>query len=241
MSKSYLTISNRLKLKGKEFSILRDLSHASKNLYNSGLYAVRQHYFDTNKFLPYPKLYSSLKSRDAYKGNHSQAGQQTLKKVEQDMLSFFGALEAKKSGENDREVHLPRYKNKDDFFNVYLSKDCFKTIEDQVRISIPKWIQKKYDLRFIYAPLPKNIKGKEIKQIELAPMNQGEWFKIFFTYLDDKEYEDLQISYKRDSDERVLGIDLGVNNFLAMINTVNNEAILVNGKRLKSVNRDREI
>ena len=69
-------------------------------------------------------------------------------------------------------------------------------------------------------------------------MNGGEWFKVFFTYLDDKEYKDVQINYKRDNDERVLGIDLGVNNFLAMINTVNDEAILVNGKRLKSANRN---
>ena len=108
MSTNYLTISNRLKIKGKEFFLLRDLTHSSKNLYNSGLYTLRQHFFETHEFLPYPKLYQSLKTSDAYKENHSQAGQQTLKKVEQDMFSFFGALKAKNSGENDRKVKLPR-------------------------------------------------------------------------------------------------------------------------------------
>lgn len=41
---------------GKYFDELNNITHLSKNLYNSGLYSVRQFYFENKKFLNYVNL-----------------------------------------------------------------------------------------------------------------------------------------------------------------------------------------
>ena len=44
----YLTIKQVPKLTKDEILILKELSHASKNLYNEALYNIRQYFFKNN-------------------------------------------------------------------------------------------------------------------------------------------------------------------------------------------------
>ena len=57
----YKTTVNRMKLKGDSLEIVRELTHNSKNLYNATLYATRQHFFNTSKFLTYNQAYRVMK------------------------------------------------------------------------------------------------------------------------------------------------------------------------------------
>ena len=51
-----------LKLQSKqEYLALRRLCHLSKNMYNVGLYSVRQHFFKSKKYLNYKKNYHLCK------------------------------------------------------------------------------------------------------------------------------------------------------------------------------------
>jgi hypothetical protein len=55
---------------GKYFNQLIEITRLSKNLYNSGLYAVRQYYFEHKKFLNYVNLnnmFVEQKQQDYYK------------------------------------------------------------------------------------------------------------------------------------------------------------------------------
>lgn len=57
----------RCNLKGltaKEYSILRDMCHASKNVYNSSLYNIRQHYFQQEEYLRYEANYRLIITRN---------------------------------------------------------------------------------------------------------------------------------------------------------------------------------
>ena len=49
----YKTIKTRLYLSSDENTFLRLLSKTANNLYNVGLYNVRQHFFKTGKYLSY--------------------------------------------------------------------------------------------------------------------------------------------------------------------------------------------
>ena len=81
---------NHLKVSKKEFQLLRYLCHSSKNLYNSGLYATRQHFFNCGEFLNYVSTYKELMKTEVYKSLPSDPAQQTLKVVERSFRAFFG-------------------------------------------------------------------------------------------------------------------------------------------------------
>lgn len=230
-AKSYLTTTCRIKIAARgERVALRHMCRASKDIYNMGLYTCRQHFFATSKFLSYEKVYVQVKAQyPDYKNLHSQAAQQTLKKVHQDMLSFFGGL---REAKGERKVRLPKYKEKEGFFSTYLAKDCFKIEGSCARISLSKACQQASGLRFLYVPFPPHLLGAKIQQLEMIPHRDGRWFSLAITYVDGLEHK--QVSQ---GGGRYLGIDLGVNNMVTLIDTVNSQPMLVSGAEIKSINR----
>lgn len=228
----YLTLVNRLKLDMKDYEVLRDMCHASKNLYNLGLYHVRQLFFKEKKFLTYNKLYHEIKEEDAYKAMHSQCGQQTLMKVEQDMMSFFGALEYAREHGNSDPVKPPRYKKKDGFFNIFLQNNSFQVKGKEVLISLPKKVKKVYHKKYLHFDLPKHLLGKKIKEVQIIPCYEGCFFQLGFVYIDDKDYSKVKIN-----EDNFLGIDLGLDNLLTMVDSVTNSGNIISGKTVKSINQ----
>ena len=92
--KQYLCIKQQLKrLTKEEYLTLRELCHAAKNLYNEGLYSVRQHFFRTGKYLPYSGNYPLLKNSENYKTLNSNMAQQILKEVDGTFRSFLVCLD----------------------------------------------------------------------------------------------------------------------------------------------------
>jgi putative transposase len=63
----YLTQKNQVRnLNKAEFLALRELCRLSKNLYNVGLYTVRQYYFQEHKHLRYESAYHLCKENENY-------------------------------------------------------------------------------------------------------------------------------------------------------------------------------
>ena len=86
------------------YNELYDLLHKCKNLYNKGLYVVRQHYFqykDDNtvkyKYLNYYSLEKKLRTEnDAdYRALPTPVAQQVLMMVDRNFKSFFNLLNKK--------------------------------------------------------------------------------------------------------------------------------------------------
>lgn len=77
-----LTLTNRLKLTQAAINILRAACHLSKNLFNVGLYTVRQYFFQERKYLRYEGSYHLCKTNENYQLLATDIGQQTLKIVD---------------------------------------------------------------------------------------------------------------------------------------------------------------
>ena len=92
----YLTIKQQAKLSKENETDLRLLCHTAKNLYNEALYAVRQHFFNTGKYLNYYEVYKALKESESYRLLNSNMAQQILKEVDGSFHSFFSLLNMKK-------------------------------------------------------------------------------------------------------------------------------------------------
>ncbi|WP_028776841.1 IS200/IS605 family accessory protein TnpB-related protein [Shimazuella kribbensis] len=136
----YCTVKQQLKhLSKEEYLLLKELCHTAKNLYNEGLYQVRQHYFQEKNYLNYQNNYHLLKGSENYKRLNSNMAQQILKEIDGVWKSFFGLIRLAKQGKYDfRAIRIPWYLPKDQQFALvvkrnrrvhdYLSKTCRKII-----------------------------------------------------------------------------------------------------------------
>ena len=79
------------KIKDKEFKELDNLCFLSKNLYNSTLYAVRQHYFQTKSYLNYNEANKKFKEENNidYRMLPAKVSQQTQMLVDKAFKSFL--------------------------------------------------------------------------------------------------------------------------------------------------------
>ena len=84
---------------GAEYiSTLHNLCYHAARMYNTGLYNVRQHFFNTQNYLNYYANYPIAKNNANYSILYSSTSQQILRLVDRDMNSFFKLLMLKKCG-----------------------------------------------------------------------------------------------------------------------------------------------
>lgn len=227
----YKTTVNRMKLKGDSLSIVRELTHNSKNLYNATLYATRQHFFNTGKFLPYNQAYHVMKDSEDYKSLPAQASQQTMKVVERNFKSFFGILREKKKGNYNRPASIPKYLPKDGEFVVIFPKAHIRFDKKLGKhyLTIPTHLKEKFRVKGLFIDIPKFIDVSQLKEIRINPT--GSFYQMEYVYnVDDTPVEHVV-------NGNFLSIDLGISNLVTMINNVDNQPIIIKGGEIKSINR----
>lgn len=212
--------------------IMDILCRNSKDLYNKALYEVRQHFFKTSQYLSYADNYKIIKSSANEDGElpyyklPTNASQQTLKSVDNNFKSFFSLLKMKNEGKYNERIHLPRYLDKDGKFKVIFTKIHMRFINNFVRLSLPKYIQKEYRFDSLDFKIPPHIHPDDIQEIHINPI--GKNFEITWIRKNDNELEWL-------SSNNLMSIDLGVNNF-ATILTLNENPVIIDGLKAKSAN-----
>jgi len=225
----YKTQKNHIRCSNQTYKLLRILCHISKNLYNYALYQVRQHFFKTQQYLKYENVYHIVKENENYELLPSQVAQQTLICVDEAFKSFLELLRAKKEGRFEGKVSIPKYLPKDGMYQLVFLKDQFKIEDWKVRLSLGRGFAKEFGVRYMYFKLPKLLAGKRIKEIRILPRFSGRWFEIEYVYEEEKKCYNLDTS-------RYLAIDLGVDNFAAVVDTIGT-AFLIEGRYIKSVNQ----
>ncbi len=195
------------------------LCHLSKNLYNLANYYVRQEYFYLGNWLRYYDLWYMLKEKEPYKKLPSQTAQQTLKLVDKNWKSFFQSLKIHKK---HPEKYLgapkpPRYKKKDgEYMFLFTNQQC--RIKGGF-LFFPKKTQ--------FLPVKTRIKSK-LHHVRIIP--KGVYYILEIIY--QKEVKDLNLDK-----ERVIGIDLGLNNIITMVNNAGLQPAIVKGGIVKSINQ----
>ena len=213
-----MILSERHIIKNSElFNELDNMCFLSKNLYNKGLYIVRQHFFNTEKYLNYNALENILKkSKDVdYYALPTKVSQQILMVLDNNFKSFFKLLEKKKKGLYKEKVKIPKYLDKDSrnlliFTSQAISKKFIKN--GIIKLSNVKHVVK--------------TKVKVVKQVRI--IHKGN--HIVAEVLYEKQSKDIV------TNNRYAAIDLGLNN-LATISSNVTKPFIVNGKPLKSINQ----
>ncbi len=96
----------------------------ANNLYNVGLYQIRQYFFATNKYLRYEENYHLCKDNENYKLLQAGVSQQILRTCDHAFRSFFALLSKKKSGCYDKKVRIPHYRTKGGKYLLVLSANA---------------------------------------------------------------------------------------------------------------------
>ena len=213
------------KLTSNEYNALRQLCRLSKNMYNVGLYNVRQHFFDTQKYLSYNSNYTISKDNENYISLNKNMAQQTLKSVEENFKSFFSLFKLKKEGKYSEKVNIPKYLDKEGFFQLVFAE--FKINNGVFAVPMSPAFKKHYGKVLIN--VPKNLLDKTIKEVKIIPKNNAKFFEIQYTYLVKKEESKL-------SESNSLSIDLGIDNFATCVSTLG-EAFILDGKSIKCINQ----
>ena len=109
----YLTQTNYIRhLPKDQYEAILEMCAYANNLYNVGLYQIRQYFFATNKYLRYEENYHLCKDNENYKLLQAGVSQQILRTCDHAFRSFFALLSKKNSGGYEKEVRIPHYRTK---------------------------------------------------------------------------------------------------------------------------------
>ncbi|WP_342532640.1 transposase [Lysinibacillus sp. FSL K6-0057] len=204
------------------FKICNDYCKRSKNLYNHANYIIRQEFIKNNKFIKYNDMAKLMKVEDSFKLFGSNSGQHTLKILERNWKSFFVAIKdwSKRPDKYLGRPKLPNYLDKDKGRFVWILTNVQSKIVDGY-------------LKFTFKPLhpyngliKTNVTGKHM-QTRIVPKDNYYILEIVYQ---------IEVPEETESENRILGIDLGLNNLMTIQNNFGEKPFVINGKPIKSMN-----
>lgn len=194
----------------------------SKNLYNYANYIIRQEFINNGNWIRYNELFQMVKDSDAYKDIGSNTGQGTLRMLDRNWKSFFKAIKDWTSHPNKYlgRPKLPKYLSKDGRFVLSLDSNKVKLIDGYVHFAWKPF--KLFNNRF-------KTKAKErILQCRFIPRGSH--------YIMEVVYE-IDVPECEGETNNVAAIDIGVNNFITMVNNIGISPIVIKGGIIKSINQ----
>jgi len=222
----YLTQKNQIRALNKtEFLALRELCRLSKNLYNVGLYTVRQHYFQEHQHLRYESVYHLCKGNENYQLLNTDIAQQTLKVVDRKFHSFYGLIAALKSGTYTQKVKLPHYLHKDGYFVLIIPRIKVK----EGKFKLPMSVAFKKQFGEVSIPFPERLDPAKLKEVRVHPKYDARFFEVEFVSL--VETEPIETIARS-----AIAIDLGLDNLATCVDT-NGASFIVDGRKIKSINQ----
>lgn len=217
----YRTEQTIIKKSNPLYKKLNDLAFKAKNIYNLCLFEQRQTYFEYGKFVTYAELYRLVKDKEGYKELPNALGQQIVRQVSTNCLSFQKATKAyfNKPEAFTAKPKLPKYKDKiKGRFIVTFENNTCRIKEGKIHFhKIMEGFTLKTNL-------------EEINQVQIVPRLDTYVINVVGT-------KEINIDENTEA-KFIAGIDIGVDNF-STITVWNNttKPLIINGKGLKSYNK----
>jgi len=202
-----------------------ELCFQSKNLYNSCLYIIRQHFCKTNIYIGFKQLYNSIKIEPIWNDCKlpKKVNNQIVKLIDQNFNSFFKANNSYKKNPSKflGKPKIPNYKN---------------SVEGRLIVIYEKGAlsKREFNKTGLIHLSQTNIKIKTqikdfnlIKQVRIIPKHKH--FIIEVIYEQKEKAIFLNNNYA--------AIDLGLNNLATVSFNDGKNPFIINGKPVKSINQ----
>ena len=212
-------------------AILTYLCEQSNSLYNCGVYWGRQIFFKTGKIVSkLDPVYELGKSKHA-RAMPSTPAQQTLLSVSEAFASFRQLRAEFNKGVLEHRPRVPKYRKSGGLYKVSFpavggGKVSYNPVTGLIRFPLGRSIKCWFSLKEFYIPKPENIDWNLVKEITILPRNNE-------FYLDVSMLDTRTIQPGLDKN-MALGIDPGLNNWLACVDNLGN-SFLVDGFHVKSM------
>ncbi len=216
-----LTEQHVIDRKDPRYAVIDAAAFASKNLYNTALYEIRQVFIHEEVHIPYEEMDKRMKQHEAYRALPAKVSQQVLKQLDKNWKSFKEGLKAYEEDPSKfiGRPRLPKYKHKTEGRNILIY-----TIQ-----AISKKGLKRSLVQPSMLPISVKTKQKDVDQVRIVPRNGYYVVEVIYTKK--------PVQAKVDPSFCV-GIDLGVTNLAAIAS--NREGFiprLVNGRPIKAWNQ----
>ncbi len=212
-----MRLTEQIQMKKREdFSCL---CYLSKNLYNLANYYVRQEFFYLGNWLRYYDLWYILKDKEPYRKLPSQTAQQILKLLDKNWKSFFNSIKEWKEHPEKYQgrPRPPKYKKKNgEFIVIFTNQQC--RIKNGY-LHFPRKIN--------LSPIKTRIRNL-LHQVRIIP--KGLFYNLEVIY--SKKINNLKLNKNR-----IIGIDLGINNIVTIVNNVGLKPTIIKGIIVKSINQ----
>ena len=208
----------------KYYDLIKYYCKISKDLYNQTNYIIRQEFCNNHKWIRYDNnLIKLLRENEEFNNIDKlpcvQCSQQILRLLDKNWKSFFKLIKDWKKNPSKYlgRPKLPKYKNKNGFnILIFTNQNC--KLKDE------------------FIVFPKKMKGFKLKtkvdniqQVRVIPKSNHLIIEVVY-YKEIQEFKELE-------SKRIIGIDLGLNNFATIANNCNLQTFIINGKSLKSMNK----
>ena len=219
-----LTSQTIVKPSNKYYGLFDEFCFKAKNLYNAALYRLREAYFEHDAAMTYNSLDKVLKREgnvDYRAMPMASSAQWTLQTVCKAWKSFWKSISAYSKNPEKflGRPRMPGYLHKTKGRSiVYLTNQNVK-VKDGI-LHFPKC--------FDGFSIPINLSNDDIQQVRIVPKNRH--FVVEVVY----KTQDVPL---KNGNSFYLGVDLGVDNFAAVVSNDGSNPVLINGKGLKSLNK----
>lgn len=219
----YLTEQHIITVNDKRYKDLDRICFLSKNLYNAALYIIKQEFLVSGKWIRSVELNKKMVAENNvdFRALSGSSSQQILMALDKNLKSYFSAIKAWKR-DNKKFTgcpKFPKYKHKTKGRNIFsYSYAQFKHRGEYI------YFPKKEGLQ----PLKTRCKEGTVKQVRFVP--KADCYVIELVY-------ESEVKEQLPDNNRYMSIDLGVNNFASIVTNTSNKAVLIDGKKLKSVNQ----
>lgn len=202
------------------FEVVDRYCFYSKNVYNEANYILRQEFVKNNRILGAYDIQKLMQNMDCYKECGSQAAQKTIQMLDKAWKSFLVSIKdySKNPIKYLGKPKIPKYLKKNGR-QVFSLKNIQCTLKDGLfRISFKPF--KGYTVRT-------HAKGRLI-QCRFVP--KGLYYVMEIVY-------EIEVPDIPKNSDRIVAIDIGVNNFITMVNNISENPIAVKGGIIKSINQ----
>ena len=211
-----------IKSNNKYYKILDEYCFKSKNLYNFANYHIRKTFIDTGVWLKYNKLDKMLKQKgidfDYRNMPTAQSSQQCLKLLDKNWKSFFKSIKdwVKHKDKYSGRPKLPKYLKKNGRNILILTNQNCK-LKNNI-INFPKSFNG-FELK---------TKANNIQQVRMLPRNKHIVIEVVYK---------INIKDKIKDNNKYVSIDIGLDNLATLTNNCNIQPVIINGRKMKSINK----
>lgn len=217
-----LTEAHQIKRKHPLYKICDELCLKSKNLYNAALFEYKQSFIDKErKTLNWQQINKNFNSRNQedYRALPSKVSNTVLKKLGNNITSYWGLYNKKKNNSYDRKIRLPKYLHKTNGrFIVEFNKQTFS----KERGENNELIICKSSLNLRIPTLQENP-----QQVRIVPKKNYYVVEVVYEIKEDK----------LKNNQRIAAIDLGINNLATVVTNDGDNPLIISGGKIKSINQ----